>query len=133
MASNVFSMQGEAQPSVEGTQLGLDQGPGRGGKNQGKKKGKKPPTLLIETTQIFLSDLLPCFSSKSRREGLLQTARASNGNSRSTQPEKEKKKKENSHSNQLIVYGYSGVNLLFMLKMQTLRNAACGSFPSLYV
>lgn len=61
MASNVFSMQGEAQPTVEGTQLGLEQGPVR-----------KTPPLLIETTQISLSDPLPCFYSKRRGEGLLQ-------------------------------------------------------------
>ena len=44
MASDVFSMQGEAQPLVESTQLGLEQGPVR-----------KTPPLLIETTQISLS------------------------------------------------------------------------------
>lgn len=45
MASNVFSMQGEAQPTLEGMQLGLEQSPVR-----------KTPPLLIETTQISLSD-----------------------------------------------------------------------------
>lgn len=66
--SNVFSMQGEARPTVEGTQLGLEQGPGR-----------KTPPLLIEATQISLSDLVPCFFSKLRGEGLLQTSNVSNG------------------------------------------------------
>lgn len=61
MASNVFSMQGAAKPTVEGTQLGLEQGPVR-----------KTPTLLIERTQISLSDPLPCFYSKRSGEGLLQ-------------------------------------------------------------
>ena len=63
VASNVFSMQGAAQPTVEGTQLGLEQGPVR----------KTPP--LIETTQISLSD--PCFYSKRRGGGLLQTINVS--------------------------------------------------------
>lgn len=69
VVSNVFSMQGEAQPMVEGTQLGLELGPGR-----------KTPPRLIEATQISLSDLVPCFFSKLRGEGLLQTANVSNGN-----------------------------------------------------
>lgn len=62
VASNVFSMQGEAQPTVEGTQLGLEQGPVR-----------KTPPLLIETTQISLSDPVPCYHSKTRGERLRQT------------------------------------------------------------
>lgn len=120
-------MQGVAQPTVEGTQLGLDQGPGRGGENQGeKKKEKKTPTLLIETTQIFLSDLLPCFSSKSRGEGLLQTASASNGNGRSAARDEEKK---NPNSNQLIVHGYDGANLLFMLKNANAEKSSMWEFP----
>lgn len=71
MASNVFSMQGEALPTVKGTQLGLEQGPVR-----------KTPPPLIEATQISLSDLVPCFFSKSRGGGLLQTTNVSNGNGR---------------------------------------------------
>lgn len=46
MASDVFSMQGEAKPTVEGMQLGLEQSPGR-----------KTPPLPIETRQISLSAL----------------------------------------------------------------------------
>lgn len=69
VASNAFSMQGEAQPTVEGTQLGLEQGPER-----------KMPPLLIETTQIFLSDPAPCFYSK-RGEEFLLTIYVSYGNS----------------------------------------------------
>lgn len=68
MPSNVFSMQGEAQPTVEGTQLGLEQGPVR-----------KTPPLLIETTQISLSDPVPCFYSKRRGEGLLLAINVSHG------------------------------------------------------
>lgn len=46
MASDVFSMQGEAKPTVEGMQLGLEQSPGR-----------KTPPLPTETRQISLSAL----------------------------------------------------------------------------
>lgn len=49
MASNVFSMQGEAKPTVEGMQLGLEQSPGR-----------KTPPLPIETRQSSLSALDFC-------------------------------------------------------------------------
>lgn len=59
-------MQGEAQPTVEGTQLGLEQGPVR-----------ETPPLLIETTQISLSDPVHCFYSKGKGEGLLQTINVS--------------------------------------------------------
>lgn len=76
MASNVFSVQGEAQPTLEGMQLGLEQGPVR-----------KTPPLLIETTQISLGDVLPCFFSKNREDRVLQITKVSNENSQFLQSE----------------------------------------------
>lgn len=76
MANNVLSMQGEARPTLEGTQLGLEQGPVR-----------KTPPLLIETTQISLGDVLPCFFSKNREDPVLQITEASNENSQFLQSE----------------------------------------------